>query len=90
MYRAKAEGPGRSTIFDTTMHDRVRERIELEGALRTALAQGQLRVAYQPIVQLDTGRPVQLGRGAVRRKVQKRAVVKAGAASLFQSGRGRA
>jgi diguanylate cyclase (GGDEF)-like protein len=58
MYRSKAEGPGRSTIFDTTMHDRVRERIELEAALRTALAEGQLHVAYQPIVWLDTGRPV--------------------------------
>ncbi|MEV6490699.1 EAL domain-containing protein [Actinoplanes sp. NPDC051633] len=56
MYRAKSEGPGRSTIFDTSMHDRVRERIELEAALRTALAEGQLHVAYQPIVQLDTGR----------------------------------
>ena len=58
MYRSKAEGPGRSTIFDTSMHDRVRERIELEAALRTALADGQLHVAYQPIVQLDTGRPL--------------------------------
>jgi diguanylate cyclase len=58
MYRAKAEGPGRSTVFDTSMHDRVRERIELEGALRTALAEGELRVAYQPIVALDTGRPL--------------------------------
>ena len=35
MYRSKAEGPGRSTIFDTSMHDRVRERIGLETALRT-------------------------------------------------------
>ncbi|HEU4346545.1 MAG TPA: EAL domain-containing protein, partial [Actinoplanes sp.] len=58
MYRSKAEGPGRSTIFDTSMHDRVRERIELEAALRTALAEGQLHVAYQPIVRLDTGRPL--------------------------------
>ncbi len=58
MYRSKAEGPGRSTVFDTSMHDRVRERIELEAALRTALADGQLHVAYQPIVHLDTGRPV--------------------------------
>jgi diguanylate cyclase (GGDEF)-like protein len=58
MYRSKADGPGRSTIFDTAMHDRVRERIELEAALRTALAEGQLHVAYQPIVWLDTGRPV--------------------------------
>jgi diguanylate cyclase (GGDEF)-like protein len=58
MYRSKAEGPGRSTIFDTSMHDRVRERIELESALRVALAQNQLHVYYQPIVQLDTGRPL--------------------------------
>jgi diguanylate cyclase len=58
MYRAKAEGPGRSTIFDTSMHDRVRERIELESALRTALPRGELYVAYQPIVQLDSGRPL--------------------------------
>ncbi|AGL18693.1 diguanylate cyclase/phosphodiesterase [Actinoplanes sp. N902-109] len=57
MYRSKAEGPGRATVFDTSMHDRVRERIELEGALRTALAEGQLHVVYQPIVRLDTGRP---------------------------------
>jgi len=58
MYRSKAEGPGRSTVFDTSMHDRVKERIELEAALRTALTDGQLHVAYQPIVQLDTGRPL--------------------------------
>lgn len=57
MYRSKGEGPGRSTIFDASMHDRVRERIELEGALRTALAEGQLTVVYQPIVRLETGRP---------------------------------
>ena len=58
MYRSKAEGPGRHTIFDTTMHDQVRERIELEAALRTALAEEQLRVAYQPIVDLGSGLPV--------------------------------
>jgi diguanylate cyclase (GGDEF)-like protein len=58
MYRSKAEGPGRSTVFDTSMHDRVRERIELESALRTALAEGGLSVVYQPIVRLETGRPV--------------------------------
>jgi diguanylate cyclase len=58
MYRSKAEGPGRATVFDSSMHDRVRERIELEGALRTALADDQLSVVYQPIVRLETGRPV--------------------------------
>lgn len=55
MYRAKDEGPGRSTIFDTSMHAQVRERIELEVALRAALADDQLHVAYQPIVRLETG-----------------------------------
>jgi diguanylate cyclase (GGDEF)-like protein len=58
MYRAKSEGPGRSTIFDTSMHDQVRARIELEVALRQALADGQLYVAYQPIVRLSTGEPL--------------------------------
>ncbi|OJF14623.1 putative bifunctional diguanylate cyclase/phosphodiesterase [Couchioplanes caeruleus] len=57
MYRSKSEGPGHATIFDVSMHDRVRERIELEGALRAALAEGGLTVVYQPIVRLDTGRP---------------------------------
>jgi diguanylate cyclase (GGDEF)-like protein len=58
MYRAKGEGPGRSTIFDTSMHAQVRERIELEVALRQALADDQLYVAYQPLVRLETGIPV--------------------------------
>ena len=58
MYRAKAEGPGRSTIFDAAMHDQVRERIELEVALRQALGAGELHVAYQPIVALRTGAPI--------------------------------
>ncbi|MFI5495666.1 putative bifunctional diguanylate cyclase/phosphodiesterase [Actinoplanes sp. NPDC051859] len=57
MYRSKAEGPGHATIFDVSMHDRVRERIELEGALRAALADDGLTVVYQPIVHLDSGRP---------------------------------
>ncbi|HWS39001.1 MAG TPA: EAL domain-containing protein [Actinoplanes sp.] len=58
MYRAKGEGPGRSTIFDTSMHTQVRERIELEVALRQALEKDELHVAYQPIVRLETGVPV--------------------------------
>lgn len=58
MYRAKAEGPGSCTIFDEAMHEQVRERIELEMALRQALGDGQLHVAYQPIVRLATGEPL--------------------------------
>ncbi|MGX6603836.1 putative bifunctional diguanylate cyclase/phosphodiesterase [Micromonosporaceae bacterium Da 78-11] len=58
MYRAKGTGPGRFTVFDRSMHDQVRERIELEVALRQALGDGQFSVAYQPIVRLQTGQPL--------------------------------
>jgi diguanylate cyclase (GGDEF)-like protein len=58
MYRAKGEGPGNVTVFDRSMHDQVRERTELEAALRRALACDQLWVAYQPLVRMATGRPV--------------------------------
>ncbi|MEV4532716.1 EAL domain-containing protein [Asanoa sp. NPDC049518] len=56
MYQAKAEGRGRWVLFDSTMHDRVRDRIELELSLRHALAHDQLRLAYQPIVRLGGAR----------------------------------
>lgn len=58
MYRAKGEGPGRITFFDPSMHDQVRERTELEVALRQALGAGQLYLAYQPIVGIQSGRLV--------------------------------
>ncbi|WP_127507389.1 putative bifunctional diguanylate cyclase/phosphodiesterase [Actinoplanes solisilvae] len=57
MYRAKSEGPGGFTVFDAAMHDQVRERIDLEVALRKALEEGQLSVAYQPIVEMGSGVP---------------------------------
>jgi diguanylate cyclase (GGDEF)-like protein len=55
MYQAKAEGRGRWVMFDPSMHDRVRERIDTELALRQALAGDQFRLAYQPIVALASG-----------------------------------
>jgi diguanylate cyclase (GGDEF)-like protein len=58
MYRTKSARRGAWTVFDTSMHQAVRERIELEAALRTALAAELLDVAYQPIVELAGGRPV--------------------------------
>jgi diguanylate cyclase len=58
MYRAKSDGRGRWTEFDASMHERVRERVEIELALRQALASDQLRLAYQPIVELASGRLV--------------------------------
>ncbi len=58
MYRAKSEGHGRSNVFTTDMRRAVRERVELEVDLRTALARHELWVAFQPIVDCRTGETV--------------------------------
>jgi len=60
MYRAKAAGKARYEIFDTAMHQRVVERLRLEGELQQAIAEGGLMLDYQPIVSLRSGRLVGL------------------------------
>ena len=58
MRRAKALGGSRSEVFDEAMHARAVGRLRLESDLRTALAEQQFRVYYQPVVQLATRRLV--------------------------------
>ncbi|HUA15179.1 MAG TPA: EAL domain-containing protein [Verrucomicrobiae bacterium] len=58
--RAKALGGSRCEVFDEAMHTRATGRLRLEGDLRTALAERQFRVYYQPVVQLDSRRVVSL------------------------------
>ncbi len=58
MYRAKAGGGNRHRFFDPKMHDRARERLEIETALHHALARHELVLHYQPAVDLRTGRVV--------------------------------
>ena len=60
MYAAKRAGKGRYAVFEPGMHAAALERLELEQALREALARpdGGIEVVYQPIVALHTGRPV--------------------------------
>jgi diguanylate cyclase (GGDEF)-like protein len=53
MYSAKAEGRGRVEVFAPAMHDRLRERLATETALRKALTDGELRLMFQPIVRLS-------------------------------------
>jgi diguanylate cyclase (GGDEF)-like protein len=55
MYRAKTDGKARYTVFNTTMAAPAVERLELESDLRQAIARGELRLHYQPIVELSTG-----------------------------------
>ena len=52
MRRAKALGGSRCEVFDESMHSRAEGRLRLEADLRTALAQRQFRIRYQPVVHL--------------------------------------
>ena len=55
MRRAKALGQGQSEIFDEDMRSQAVARLRIEADLRNALRQNDLRVYYQPIVQMATG-----------------------------------
>jgi diguanylate cyclase (GGDEF)-like protein/PAS domain S-box-containing protein len=55
MYRAKERGKGRYEIFDEAMRADAVARLETESALRRALERGELRLHYQPAVELATG-----------------------------------
>jgi diguanylate cyclase (GGDEF)-like protein/PAS domain S-box-containing protein len=58
MYRAKALGKARYEVFDTEMHARAVEQLRLETDLRRALVREELRLHYQPIVSLPTGKVI--------------------------------
>jgi diguanylate cyclase (GGDEF)-like protein/PAS domain S-box-containing protein len=55
LYRAKAKGRSCSAIFDSELHAQALERFQLENELRQALERQELRVYYQPIIDLTTG-----------------------------------
>ena len=50
LYRAKAEGRNRFKLFETAMEEQVQSRRQLALDLQEALADDQLQVYYQPIV----------------------------------------
>jgi diguanylate cyclase (GGDEF)-like protein/PAS domain S-box-containing protein len=56
MYLAKQEGRGCFRYFSPKLTHAARERIELEARLHRALAQNELRVFYQPQVDIASGR----------------------------------
>lgn len=56
MYTAKKTGRNRYYHFTAEMQEHVDRRMRVISELRLALAAGQFRVVYQPIVELATGR----------------------------------
>ncbi|GIF07560.1 putative bifunctional diguanylate cyclase/phosphodiesterase [Actinoplanes siamensis] len=58
MHHAKATGGSVFTSYRTQMRDGLIERLELENDLRTACENHQLRLYYQPTVDLDTSQVV--------------------------------
>jgi diguanylate cyclase (GGDEF)-like protein len=56
MYRAKELGRNRVEIFDAELQRQALSRLDTEVALRCAVEEDQLRLQYQPIVDLATER----------------------------------
>jgi diguanylate cyclase (GGDEF)-like protein len=58
MYQAKMRGSGRYEFFDVALRKRVQRRLQLEQDLRNALSAGELWVAYQPVMDIQSTRMV--------------------------------
>ncbi len=58
LYRAKSEGRGSYSFYESTMGAQVRDRRRLEHDLRSAVARGETNLVYQPQVSLETGEMV--------------------------------
>jgi diguanylate cyclase (GGDEF)-like protein len=56
LYRAKAAGRGRYTLFEPRMNHLPVEHLHLESELHRAIERDELRVHYQPIFALKDGR----------------------------------
>jgi diguanylate cyclase (GGDEF)-like protein len=56
VYAAKASGRSAYRFFELEMDERVKERRAIESGLRNALVNGEFKLYYQPIVNLQTNR----------------------------------
>jgi diguanylate cyclase (GGDEF)-like protein/PAS domain S-box-containing protein len=55
MYRSKADGRGRSTLFTASLRAEAVTRLEQEASLRQAIEEGELEVHYQPLIDATSG-----------------------------------
>lgn len=58
MHQARTAGGGRFAFFEQALTDAARRRLALEARLRRAIEQHELKLLYQPQVELATGRIV--------------------------------
>jgi diguanylate cyclase (GGDEF)-like protein/PAS domain S-box-containing protein len=58
LQRVKARGGGAFEVFDRAMGGRLRDRLKIEDGVRRAVEQDELRLVYQPIVDLESSSTV--------------------------------
>ena len=56
MYHAKDSGRDNCQFYSSALTQVAVQRMELEGDMRTALERGEFRLAYQPLLDVETGR----------------------------------
>ncbi len=56
MVRAKSDPSRRYALFEPAMSDQTMDRIDMENDLRRAIERGELRLHYQPLIDLTTDR----------------------------------
>ncbi|MEX2267127.1 MAG: EAL domain-containing protein [Acidimicrobiia bacterium] len=55
MYHAKENGRNRFELFDARLAGRAHARLTIEETLERAIVNGEFRVFYQPIIEIDSG-----------------------------------
>jgi diguanylate cyclase (GGDEF)-like protein len=58
MYLAKSRGKGRFEMFEPSMHQAAMNQLELRTGLAVAITDGELRLHFQPVIDLRTGATV--------------------------------
>lgn len=55
LHQSKQSGKTRCTVFNNTIKDKLKRRMDLDSGLRSAIENGEIYVNYQPQIDLKTG-----------------------------------